>query len=73
MRSFTRHQSSKAHLFSSTSWHNFLNEKSIDVIINENKALVLVEREKERLNNREITKRFIDIIIFLGKTGKSFR
>lgn len=52
VRSFTRHQSSKVYLFSSTSWHSFLNKKPIDVIINENKALVLVEREKERLNNR---------------------
>jgi len=69
VRSFSRHQASKAHLFSSTSWHNVLNEKSIDVIMNENKSLVLLEREKERLNNREMMKRLIDIIIILEKTG----
>lgn len=73
MRTFSRHQASKAYLFSSTFWHNVLNEKPIDVIMNENKALVLLEREKERLNNKEIMKRLIDIIIILGKTSKSFR
>ncbi|XP_022183530.1 zinc finger MYM-type protein 1-like [Myzus persicae] len=48
-------------------------KKSIDVVLDEAKELVLSKRESGRLNNRSIMQRLIDITILLAKTEKPFR
>jgi len=67
------HQMSKYHINSQTAMNNFCNNKSIDEVIDSNKTLQLSKREAERLNNREVMKRLIDIVICLAKCGKPFR
>lgn len=67
------HQMSKYHINSKTAMNNFCFKKSIDEVIDSNKTLQLSKRESERLNNREIMKRLIDIVICLAKCGKPFR
>lgn len=69
---FKNHQKTKSHFHSTTSLLNFL-KKSIDVVLDEANQLVLSKRESNRLNNRSIMQRLIDIIILLTKTGKPFR
>lgn len=70
---FKLHQSSKAHLASVTSLTHFLNSKSIDVVLNEEKVKSLSEKEKKKEKNRCIMRRLIDITLCLGIGGKSFR
>jgi len=67
------HQMSKYHINSKTAMNNFCFKKSIDEVIDSNKTLQLSKRESERLNDREIMKRLIDIVICLAKCGKPFR
>ncbi|KAF0748271.1 zinc finger MYM-type protein 1-like [Aphis craccivora] len=68
-----KHQFSKSHLTSSTSLHQYVSGKPIDVILDKTKNLSLKQRETDRIMNRKYMERLIDITIFLGKTGKSFR
>lgn len=68
-----KHQLSKVHLNSSTSFHHFLNLKSIDCKLNSLQEVVLRKSEEERIKNGNIMKRLIDIVLLLGKTGKLFR
>lgn len=70
--SFKKHQKTKSHFHSTESLSNF-HKKSIDVVLDEAKELVLSKRESDRLNNRSIMQRLIDITILLAKTGKPFR
>lgn len=67
------HQMSRYHINSNTAMNNFCSNKSIDEIIDSNKTLELSKREADRLNNRAIMKRLIDIVICLAKCGKPFR
>lgn len=53
--------------------NNFCLNKSIDEVIDSNKILQLSKRKAELLNNREIMKSLIDIVICLAKCSKPFR
>jgi len=67
------HQKSKHHINSTESLANYLNSKSIDVVLEESRIKTLEQREKQRLLNRSILHRLIDITICLAKSGKPFR
>jgi len=69
---FKKHQLSKVHLNATTSFQNFINSESIDCKLNSIQTLVLKKNEEERIKNRNIMKRLIDIVLLLGKTGKPF-
>lgn len=47
--SLKKHQKSKSHLHSTTSFSNFLTKKPIDVILDEAKRKALTKKEIERL------------------------
>lgn len=47
--------------------------KSIDCVLDKNRQEEISRKEKERLKNREIMNRIIDIIICLAKSGRPFR
>jgi len=64
---FKKHQLSKCHVNSSTSLHNFLNGKSMDCVLDNAK------KTEERIKNKQIMNRLIDIVICLCKGGRSFR
>lgn len=66
---FKKHNLTKAHINSTKSLVHFKNSKSIDKIIDDNKKLYLAKREEERLHNRSIMERLIDITICLAKGG----
>lgn len=68
-----KHQLSKSHLTSSTSLHQYVSGKPIDVVLDNAKNLSLKKCEADRLMNRKYMERLIDITIFLGKTGQPFR
>lgn len=70
---FKKHQLSKCHVNSSTSLHNFLNEKSIDCVLDNAKEVSLSKKTEERIKNRQIMNRLIDIVICLCKGGRPFR
>jgi len=70
---FRTHQLSKSHINSSTSMSNFLNCKSIDVLIDKGNEIQLAQREKQKLHNRQIMYRLIDVTLCLGLGGRPFR
>ncbi|XP_060868019.1 zinc finger MYM-type protein 1-like [Metopolophium dirhodum] len=70
---FKKHKLSKCHVNSSTSLHNFLNEKSIDCVLDNAKEVSLSKKAEERIKNRQIMNRLIDIVICLCKGGRPFR
>lgn len=59
---FKAHQISKFHVNSVEAMNHFCSKKSIDEVIDISKTL---QREDERLNNRQVIKRIIDVIIFV--------
>lgn len=71
--SFKTHQMSKSHNRSTSSMTFFLNSQSIDIALNKCQELELSRRETQRLANRNIMHRLIDIILCLAKNGKPFR
>jgi len=70
---FKKHQLSKCHVNSSTSLLNFLNGKSIDCVLDKAKEVSLSKKSEERIKNRQIMNRLIDIVICLCKGGRPFR
>lgn len=56
-----------------TAYHNFSNSKPIDVTLDESRVVAISERETQRLHNRNIMYRLIDITLCLAKSGKPFR
>ncbi|KAL4118930.1 hypothetical protein QTP88_011808 [Uroleucon formosanum] len=69
---FKKHQLSKVHLNATTSFQNFIKSKSIDCQLN-SAQIVVLKKNEERIKNRNIMRRLIDIVHLLGKTGKPFR
>lgn len=71
---FNCHQGSKCHLNSTTSLKTATNPnlKSIDTILDEQRENILSQKEIKRLQNREIMKKLIDIVLCLGIGGKPF-
>lgn len=67
------HQTSLAHLNSVTALNNFLSAKSIDEVINESVTQQISKLENERLNNRKIMWRLVEVTVCLDKCGKPFR
>lgn len=70
---FKKHQLSKVHQNATTSFQHFINSKSIDCKLNSAQAVVLKKNKGERVKNRNIMRRLIDIVLLLGKAGKPFR
>jgi len=70
---FKDHQKSKSHIHSMTANKNFLSSKSIDIALDESRIMAISQREKERLHNRSVLVRLIDITLCLAKSGKPFR
>ncbi|XP_025202572.1 uncharacterized protein LOC112599734 [Melanaphis sacchari] len=70
---FKSHVKSVCHTNCVESWSVFKSGVSIDVQLKIQNELDLKNREKDRLHNREVLKRLIDIVILLSKTGRSFR
>jgi len=64
---------SKVHLNCVTSLSNFLHSKPIDVLLDEERENTRSQREKQRLINRKVIQRLIDVTLFLGIGGKPFR
>lgn len=75
IESFRKHQLSKSHVNSVNSMKNYLNEAvlPIDQLLDETRKVILAKKETERIQNRKLMERIIDIIICLAKCGKSFR
>ncbi|KAL4112114.1 hypothetical protein QTP88_015962 [Uroleucon formosanum] len=71
--SFKTHQMSKSHIRSTSSMTFFLNSQSIDIALNKSQELELSRREMQRLANRNIMHRLVDISLCLAKNGKPFR
>ncbi|XP_025406720.1 uncharacterized protein LOC112680745, partial [Sipha flava] len=46
---------------------------SIDIALDESRIIAISQREKERLHNRSVLVRLIDITLCLAKSGKPFR
>lgn len=70
---FKAHQTSNTHLNSITSLTNFLHLKPIDIVLDEERKLIHSQKEQQRLKNRQIMHRLIDITLCLGIGGRSFR
>ncbi|KAL4089624.1 hypothetical protein QTP88_024635 [Uroleucon formosanum] len=70
---FKTHQMSKVNLNCVTSLSNFLHSKPIDVLLDEERENTRSQREKQRLINRKVFQRLIDVTLFLGIGGKPFR
>lgn len=75
IESFRKHQLSKCHVNSVNSMKNYLNEAvlPIDQLLDETRKVIFTKKETERIENRKLMERIIDIIICLAKCGKSFR
>ncbi|KAF0748674.1 zinc finger MYM-type protein 1-like [Aphis craccivora] len=67
------HQTSNTHLNSVTSLTNFLHLKPIDTVLDEKRELIHSQKEQQRLKNRQIMQRLIDITLCIGIGGRSFR
>lgn len=62
------------HLNSKTSLvTNFLHFKPIVIVLDEKRELIHSQKEQQRLKNRQIMHRLIDITLCLGIGGRSFR
>lgn len=70
---FKMHQNTKFHCHNVKAHSDFLNSKSIDIVLNECKTLLISQKEKQRLHNRSIMLRLIDVTLCLAKSGKPFR
>ncbi|KAL4126054.1 hypothetical protein QTP88_010285 [Uroleucon formosanum] len=70
---FKSHVKKVCHANCVESWSVFKSGISIDVQLKVQNELDLKNREKDRLHNREVLKRLINIVILLTKTGRSFR
>lgn len=70
---FIKHKNSKSHMISESSMATFLNSDSIDIVLNKSKEIELSKREEQRMINRRIMHRLIDIALCLAKNGKSLR
>lgn len=70
---FKKHQISKFYINRVAAMDNYCSNKSIDEIIDNSVTLQLSKKENERLKNRELMKRLIDVIICLTKSGKPLR
>lgn len=70
---FNNHQTSKSHTISETSMAHYLNSDSVDVILRKSKEEELPKREQQRMVNRRIMLRLINITLCLLKNGKPFR
>jgi hypothetical protein len=70
---FREYQLTKTHLNSTNSLTKFLKSKPIDVIIGENREKTRSEKESQRLKNRQIMNRLIDITLCLGIGGRPFQ
>lgn len=70
---FKDHQKSKSHIHSMIAKLNYLSSNSIDIALDESRIMVISQREKERLHNRSVLVRLIDITLCLAKSGKPFR
>ncbi|XP_060846280.1 zinc finger MYM-type protein 1-like [Rhopalosiphum padi] len=70
---FNVHQKTKVHLNSSSALSNFLDSKSIDVVLDKTCEHINSQKEIQRLKNREIVKRIIDIILCISIGGKPLR
>ncbi|XP_025420198.1 zinc finger MYM-type protein 1-like [Sipha flava] len=67
---FRLHEKSQCHIDSVMSWEHLKKGIPIDVKLDKQKEITLAAREKIRLENRDIIKRLIDVIIILTKSGK---
>jgi hypothetical protein len=70
---FREHQLTKTHLNSTNSLTDFLQSKPIDIILDENNEQSRSQKEIQRLKNRQIMNRLIDITLCLGIGGRPFR
>ncbi|XP_025407639.1 zinc finger MYM-type protein 1-like [Sipha flava] len=73
LEKFRAHQCSKVHLNSTTSLANFINSKPIDIVLDDNREIALSQKEQQKLKNREVLKRLIDVTLCLGIGGRPFR
>jgi len=67
---FNVHQKTKVHLNNSSALSNFLDSKSIDVVLDKTCEHINSQKEIQRLKNREIVKPLIDIILCICIGGK---
>ncbi|KAL4104678.1 hypothetical protein QTP88_019960 [Uroleucon formosanum] len=70
---FRLHEKSQCHIDSVISWKHLKKGIPIDVKLDKQKEITLAAREKIRLENQDIIKRLINVIIVLSKSGSSFR
>lgn len=52
---------------------NYLSSKSINMTLDKSRIIAISQREKERLQKRNVLIRLIDITLCLAKNGKPFR
>lgn len=67
---FNLHQKTKVHLNSSAALASFINSKSIADILDDEREHTNSQKEIQRLKNRDILKRLIDIILCIRVGGK---
>ncbi|KAL4113073.1 hypothetical protein QTP88_016764 [Uroleucon formosanum] len=70
---FNKHQITKSHIFSTQAMADYLNTTSIDQQIDISRKEYISKCESDRLRNREIMKRLIDITLCFVKGGRPFR
>ncbi|KAL4113669.1 hypothetical protein QTP88_017248 [Uroleucon formosanum] len=70
---FKMHQNTKNHSHNVKAHSDFLNGKSINIVLDDCKTLLISQKEKQRQNNRSIMRRLIDVTLCLAKSGKPFR
>jgi hypothetical protein len=70
---FERHEKSRCHISSVSSWLRYSKDKPIDVQLEDNKEVYLSQQEKLKKRNRDIMERLINIIICIKKGGCPLR
>lgn len=71
--SCVNHQKTKSLMNSVSAMESFLKSTLIDQVLDEEKKSIIKKREADRLHNRALMTRLIDISLFLFKGGLAFR
>eukprot|EP00794_Sanderia_malayensis_P013730 gene13730-15162_t len=69
----TKHESSAAHINAKIADALFLQKRTVNEFMEQQRLIESDRRKKEVLSNRQVMKRIVDTITFLGKQGLAFR
>lgn len=70
---FRNHEKSKGRQHSVSSWSSYKKDKSVDILLDEQKEVFISKQNQVKIKNCQIIERLIDIVICLAKGGRPFR